>query len=326
MAASAWTLAIDFGARTTRAAVAYHGRGRIADVDAVPSVVRWHVSDTDAPRGELRAGNPWDTLRASRWQGEVAPKGRVGEAQLSLGVVEVSVADAVAAILHVLTERVVSRQGDLPPSTVVLTHPAWWSEHQLGQFGAAARKAGLGDARLVPEPVAVAGYFASDEVAVGDPIAVLDMGASTFAAAVVERTRDGFDVVGEPGRLATLGGDDFEDQVYGFLGGQLRPEDWDNLQHATEPEWRKADHQLRCQASFAISLFSWQPNRSEHAVHVPAPVGRTLSFTRQELLHLIAEDVDATVSMLADTVLRAGLDSASLDRTWLAAKRASSRW
>ena len=317
-AARAWTLAIDFGARTTRAALAYPARGRIADVDAVPSVVRWYVSDTDAPRGELRAGNPWPTLRASRWRGEVAPKGRVGEARLSLGVVEVSVADAVAAILRALTEKVVSRQGDLPPGAIVLTHPAWWSEHQLGQFGAAARKAGLAGAELVPEPVAVANYFACDDVAVGDRIAVLDMGAGTFDAAVVERTRDGFDVVGEPGRLRTLGGDDFEDRVYGFLGSQLSPGDWDNLQHASEPEWRKADHQLRGNASFAINLFSWEQNRTEHAVCVPAPVSRTLSFTRGELLHLIAEDVEATVSMLADTVYRSGVDPASLDGTLLA--------
>lgn len=318
MAARVWTLAIDFGARTTRAAVAYHGRGRIADVDAVPSVVRWHVSDTDAPRGELRAGNPWATLRASRWRGEAAPKRRVGEARLSLGVVDVSVCDAVAAILRALVERVVSAQGDLPPGAIVLTHPAWWSEHQLAQFKAAAQQAGLAGAKLVPEPVALAGYFASGQVAVGDRIAVLDMGASSFDAAVLSRTRNGFDLVGEPGVLRTVGGDDFEDRVYRFLGGQLRPEDWDNLQNAPDPEWRKADHQLRCAASFAINLLSWHQNRKEEAVRVPAPVSRTLSFTRAELLHVIAKDVDATVNMLADTVFRAGLDPASLDGIWLA--------
>jgi molecular chaperone DnaK (HSP70) len=318
VAARGWTLAIDFGARTTRAAVAYHARGRIAEADAVPSVVRWHVSDADAPRGELRAGNPWPTLRASRWRGEVAPKVRIGEARLSLGVVEVGVADAVAAILRVLTERAVSRQGDLPPGAIVLTHPAWWSEQQLGQFRAAADKAGLAGAQLLPEPVAVAGYFTSEDVSVGSRFAVLDMGASTCDAAVVERTRDGFDLAGEPGRLHTLGGDDFEDRVYQFLGGRLSAEDWENLQHASEPEWRKADHQLRGGASFAINLFSWDEDRSEHSVRVPPPVNRTLSLTRGELMDLISEGIETTVHMLADTVLRAGLDPARLDGIWLA--------
>jgi hypothetical protein len=318
MAARAWTLAIDFGARTTRAAVAYRARGRIAVVAEVPSVVRWHVSDTEAPRGELRAGHPWATLRASRWRGEVAPKGRVGETQLALGAAEVGVADAVAAILRVITEKVVSGQGDVRPDAIVLTHPAWWSEQQLGQFTAAGQKAGIASAELLPEPVAVAGYFASDEIAQGDRIAVLDMGGSTFDAAVVQRTRGGFDVVGEPGRLRSLGGDDFEDRVYRFLGGQLSPNDWDNLRHASEPEWRKADHELRSNASFAIAVFSWDHNRSEHAIHVPAPVSRTLQLTRGELLHLIAEDIKATVNMLAETVLGAGLDPARLGGVWLA--------
>jgi molecular chaperone DnaK (HSP70) len=318
MAVGAWTLAIDFGARTTRAAVAYHARGRIAVVAEVPSVVRWHVSDTEAPRGELRAGNPWATLRASRWRGEVAPKGRVGDARLALGAVDVGVVDAVAAILRVLTEKVVTDQGGLPPDAIVLTHPAWWSEQQLGQFKAAAEKGGVADAELVPEPVAIAGYFARDEIAPGERIAVLDMGGSAFGAAVVQRTRGGFDVVGEPGRLRTLGGDDFEDRVYQFLGGQLSPTDWDHLQHASEPEWRKADHELRSNASFAVALFSWDPNRSEHPIRVPAPVSHTLLLTRGELLHLIAEDVKATVNMLADTVLGAGLDPARLDGIWLA--------
>jgi molecular chaperone DnaK (HSP70) len=317
-AAEAWTLAIDFGARTTRAAVAYHARGRIAVVDAVPSVVRWHVSDSEAPRGELRAGNPWATLRASRWRGEVAPKGRVGEARLALVVAQVGVADAVAAILRVLVEKVVTGKGGLPPDAIVLTHPAWWSEQQLGQFRAAAEKGGIAGAELVPEPVAVAGYFASDEVAVGDRVAVLDMGASSFDSAVVQRAPAGFEVVGEPGRLRTLGGDDFEDRLYRFLGGQLSPSDWDNLQHASGPEWRKADHELRCSASFAIALFSWDDNRSEHAIRVRAPVNRTVRLTRGELLDLIAEDVQATVNMLAETVVGAGLDPARLGGIWLA--------
>jgi hypothetical protein len=103
MAAGAWTLAIDFGARTTRAAVVYHTRGRIAVVDAVPSVVRWHVSDTEAPPGELRAGNPWATLRASRWRGEFAPKGRVGEQRLALEIiVSLTSAGSITALVSAL--------------------------------------------------------------------------------------------------------------------------------------------------------------------------------------------------------------------------------
>ena len=181
-------------------------------------------------------------------------------------------------------------QGDVPPDAIVLTHPAWWSEQQLRQFKAAAQTAGVADAELVPEPVAASGYFASDELALGDRMAVLDMGGSAFDAAVVQRTARGFDVVGEPGRLRTLGGDDFEDRVYRFLGAQLSPNDWDNLQHASGPEWRKADHELRGNANFAIALFSWDHDRHEHAIRVPAPVGRTLLLTREELLPLIADD------------------------------------
>jgi molecular chaperone DnaK (HSP70) len=45
---------------------------------------------------------------------------------------------------------------------------------------------------------------------------------------------------------------------------------------------------------------------------------RRLLLTRGELLDLIAEDVKATVQMLADTVLGAGLDRARLDGIWLA--------
>jgi hypothetical protein len=95
-----WTLAIDFGTRTTRAAVAYLDRERIAEGPAIPSVVRWEPAEGQDPPRALRAGNPWPTRPASAWRGECAVKRHVGDERLWLDGVDLPLTDAIAAILR----------------------------------------------------------------------------------------------------------------------------------------------------------------------------------------------------------------------------------
>jgi molecular chaperone DnaK len=309
-----WALAIDFGTRTTRAAVAYLDRGRIAEVAAIPSVVRWEPAEGRAPA--LRAGNPWPTRPASAWRGECAVKRRVGDERLALDGVDLALADAIAAILREVADAATAAQDGAPPGQVLLTHPGWWSAGQVGQLQQAAAALGLPAPTLMPDPVAVAHYFAGDEIAVGGHIGVLDMGDASFDVAVLRRTRDGFELIGEPDGSRSLGGADFEDRVYRTLGRRLSPGDWYELQHSPDPAWREADRRLRSDAGWAIALFSY--GRVEYDVTVPAPVGRKLALTREQLMELIAADIEATVDRLAALIARAGLAAGDLAAICLA--------
>ena len=72
-----------------------------------------------------------------------------------------------------------------------------------GCWPSGRRRAGLGGARLVAEPVAAATYFAQvlgRDVPVGSVVVVHDFGAGTFDASVVARTAAGFEVLAVDGR------------------------------------------------------------------------------------------------------------------------------
>ena len=315
---SGWVLAIDFGTTSTAVAMAVGGRVELVEIDGaprMPSMVFWR-DGTGGHTGRLVLGEEADTLSSrAPWCLERTPKRRIGDEYLLLGEQQVRVTDAIGAILRKAAEEAVSRRGGQAPSVVRLTHPARWGAGSLDRLRQAARSAGFDAPEFVPEPVAAALHFANERLAVGEHVAVYDLGGGTFDTAVLRRTEDSFEVVGAPGGNEDLGGEDFDDRLYRHLGGQLDPEQWSKLRESRERSWSQANRVLLHEARRAKEILSKSP---DYELYVPPPVDRDLHVTAEELNGLIAADLEGTVTELERTIRGAGLAPGDLAAIYLA--------
>jgi molecular chaperone DnaK (HSP70) len=112
-----------------------------------------------------------------------------------------------------IVDRVREREGG-PADIIAIGYPANWGTHRTEAFHAALAHAGLEGSALVTEPHAAALFHAgAHEVAPGERLAVYDLGGGTFDAAVLRRTADGFELVGDPEGVEHLGGLDFDEAL-----------------------------------------------------------------------------------------------------------------
>jgi molecular chaperone DnaK len=210
---STYRLGLDLGTTFTAAAVCDGSRTEsvaLGDVAAqIPSTVFLRAD------GSLLFGD------AAVQRGVTAPerlarefKRRIGDpTALLLGGTPMSAHSLTGHLLRYAVNVVTERHGG-PPARLVLTHPANWGGYRLELLQQAVQIAGLGPAELLPEPAAAAAHFAStSRLDVGDIAAIYDLGGGTFDAAVVRRTAETFDVLGEPQGLEHLGGLDFDAAV-----------------------------------------------------------------------------------------------------------------
>src|SRR5690606_15203425 len=80
--------------------------------------------------------------------------------------------------------------------------------------------------RYTTEPEAAAVFYAHQQrVEPGALVAVYDLGGGTFDAAVLRKSADGFEILGQPEGIERLGGIDFDAAVFNHvrqaLGGKL---------------------------------------------------------------------------------------------------------
>jgi len=299
-----WILAIDFGTSYTVAAARVEGREpeviEIGGERRIPSVVLVDADRIIVGRvaDELASANPAATLRA--------PKSRLGDqVPVVLGGRPYQVVDLVSAQLaHVYEEA--TRQMGGPPDAVKLTHPAGWNRPWLNRLLDAARRAGIGEATLVPEPVAAALTFAS-EVGVddGDHIAVYDLGGGTFDTAVVASDGDGFRVVGRPGGDNTIGGELFDEILLNHIGAELPAEAWQALQVGADATWMQVAANLRKEARRAKEMLSAHPY-ADALVALPDGI-RTVRIAQATYETLITPYIEETITLLDRCIANAGL-------------------
>lgn len=212
---------VDLGTTYTAAAVAYGQRLEIVDLGTrtavVPSVV-YARDDGTLLTGEaaLRRGTT-DPVRMSR-----EFKRRMGDTTaILLGGTPYSVDALMASLLRSVVSRVSERQGE-PPTAIAIAHPANWGQYKKDLLSQAVSRADLDGATLVTEPEAAAVHYATLERLDPDSVvAVYDLGGGTFDAAVVRKTVDGFDLIGEPQGIERLGGIDFDEAVFHHVLGAL---------------------------------------------------------------------------------------------------------
>jgi molecular chaperone DnaK len=220
-----YCLGIDLGTAFVAAAVARADSVKMVALGdrsvVMPSVV--YARDdgtliTGEPAARRAVSNP------DRVASEI--KRRLGDpTPLLLGESAYSVTDLLGTLLQDVLDRVAVEQGG-PPESVMLTHPANWGPHRQNLFAEVARFAGVQNWRTVTEPEAAAAHYAATRpMAVGEVIAVYDLGGGTFDATVLGRTEAGIEVLGAPQGIERLGGADLDEAILSFVnhatGGAL---------------------------------------------------------------------------------------------------------
>src|SRR6266540_6383232 len=126
------------------------------------------------PGGGLLVGR--DAIHAAGSQPgrfEPSPKRLIDDATVLLGD-EYAIEDVLAAVLRRVAVEAHRVAGPSVPHTT-LTHPADWGEAQRGRLQEAARRAGLGTAWLVAEPVAAAAFCLRRQPVAGPHLVVFDL-------------------------------------------------------------------------------------------------------------------------------------------------------
>ena len=305
---SSYALGVDLGTTYTAAAIRRGERLEIVDLGtrnaAIPSVV-YLREDGTVLTGEaaIRRGAT-DPARLSR-----EFKRRMGDTTaILLGGAPYSVDALMAAMLRSVVATVTERQG-AAPSAIAIAHPANWGQYKKDLLDQAVRRADLDHVRLVTEPQAAAVHYASSErLEAGATVAVYDLGGGTFDAAVLRKTVDGFELLGEPEGIERLGGIDFDEAVFrhavGALGGVV-----DELD-PTDPVAQAAVSRLRDECVAAKEALS---SDTEVSIPVILPTVQTeVRLTRAEFEAMIRPALGDTLIVLRRAMRSAGLDPADL--------------
>jgi actin-like ATPase involved in cell morphogenesis len=216
-----YALGIDLGTTYTAAATFRDGRVEIANLGnraaAIPSVVLLREDET------VLTGEAADRRGLSEPERVAREfKRRLGDTTpIFVGGVPYSAEALMARLLRSVSDEVVSREGG-KPDAIAISHPANWGPYKTDLLSQAVRLAELPGATLLTEPQAAALHYASTErVEAGQVIAVYDLGGGTFDAAVLRKTGDGFEVLGEPEGIERLGGIDFDAAVFAHVARAL---------------------------------------------------------------------------------------------------------
>ncbi|MDP3842168.1 MAG: Fe-S protein assembly chaperone HscA [Oxalobacteraceae bacterium] len=122
--------------------------------------------------------------------------------------------DVSADILHTLRARAEAALGG-ELAGAVITVPAYFDDAQRQATKDAARQAGLNVLRLLNEPTAAAIAYGLDHGSEGI-FAIYDLGGGTFDISILKLSRGVFEVLATNGDAA-LGGDDFDQRIYGWI-------------------------------------------------------------------------------------------------------------
>ncbi|MBB5808525.1 actin-like ATPase involved in cell morphogenesis [Saccharothrix ecbatanensis] len=296
-------LSVDLGTSNTVAVLAAHGRPpRVVEVDGSATMPSAVYCEED---GTLVVGR--DAERRARLDParfEPNPKRRVDDGVLLLGDNVVPVTDALAAVLRRVLDETNRQLGGESLDEIRLTHPAQWGLTRRNVLLSAARLSGAkGEVVLVPEPVAAASHYAS--LAVGQALAVYDLGAGTFDVAIVGATQNGFTVLAEDG-LQDLGGLDVDQALLEHVGRQVSHRDPAAWQRLLRPE-STADRRARRALQEDVRAAKESLSRHAHTeVPMPEPFEDVL-VNRSDLEALVRPSMMRSVELLESTIRSTGM-------------------
>ncbi len=306
-----YSLGVDIGTTFTAAAIS-DDRGVVELITlggrtaAIPSVIVLRES------GELLVGDVAES-RSSIDPTRVARefKRRLGDpTPLILGGTPYSPQALTSALIRHVYEFTVRRMGE-PPQSVVITHPASYSDYRLDLLHVAAVEAGIAQPILVSEPRAAAAHYESRaNVLPGETIAVYDFGGGTFDIALMEHVEGGFRLIGTPVGVDSLGGSDFDVAVLQHVNDRVDGA-LDSLDSSDESNLALLAR-LRRDCRDAKETLS-----SDQDATIPVFIGGTtqqITVTREDFERLIRPRVSETFVALRRAVDGAGITLDDIDR------------
>ncbi|MDG6106555.1 Hsp70 family protein [Dactylosporangium aurantiacum] len=304
-------LGIDFGTSNTVAMVRTpDSRMRPLLFDGSPLLPSALYFNTD---GKVLVGRDAErNARLDPARFEPNPKRRIDDGEVFIGDHPMPVPRLFAHVLSLVNTEA-RRQLGAAPDEVRMTHPARWGERRRSALVEAARISGLGNPRLIAEPVGAASYFTAvlgSAVPVGRSLAIYDLGGGTFDATVVRRTQSGFEVLAEDG-LPDVGGLDFDHAIVEHLGkvySQSHAEKWSSIANPADANARRQRRLLYEDVRGAKEMLS---RTASTDIHLPA-LEVDAHLTREELEGLVKPYLERTVSCLRRAIESARLQPKDL--------------
>jgi molecular chaperone DnaK (HSP70) len=285
-------LSIDLGTSTTTAVVRRpDGATVTVQFDGDPLLPSGVCA---VPGGRIVTGRDAHTLADTHPDRfEPAPKRRIGGEAVALGHRDYPADELVAAVLG----RVLDEIGGVP-GRVVLTFPAGWGPERRMVLVEAARRLGVTDPMLLPEPIAAARFVNSLHpcaVPVGRTTVVYDLGAGTFDATVLRRTPHGFTQLATE-ELPDAGGQDIDAALVAHVtAGGGAP-----THRLVRDRVRAAKERLSRETSTTVDL-----------------ADRVVPLTRQQVEALARPVLDRTVAATRAALVAAGPPATRLAAVFL---------
>jgi hypothetical protein len=303
--AAGFRLGIDFGTSHTVAVLRWpDGRAKPLLFDGSPLLPSAVYLDAT---GHLLVGrDALDSARMDPSRLEPNPKRRIDDGSVLLGDRGLPVADVIGAVLGVVGTEAYRTAGGRP-AVVTVTCPAAWGAPRRRVLLDAAVRAGLGNVRMVEEPVAAATYFAQVlgyRMPAGSAVVVYDFGGGTFDVSLVERTAGGFRTRAVDGR-DDIGGLDLDEalvQRIGSVYGPRNPDGWRRLAEPTTTAERRERRLFREDIRIVKERLSRHPTAD---LHLPG-MELDAHVTREEFEALARPLLDQTVWLTARVAGHAG--------------------
>jgi len=216
-------------------------------------------------------------------------------------------------LLRWVVDHIEERSGETLTHTVI-THPANWGEYRRDFLRQAVEWADIDSWAPLTEPEAAAIHYATRErVDPGDTVAVYDLGGGTFDAAILRRTAVGFEIVGEPHGIESLGGIDLDQAIFNHVTSQLSGEM--STLDVDDPAAKSALQRLRSECETAKIALS---SETDTTIPVILPGAHaSIRLTRDEFEDLVRHTLRDTVTALERTLASAGVEPHDLTKVLL---------
>lgn len=308
-----YALGIDLGTTFSAAGLTQDGRTEIISLGnraaTIPSVVVLR-SDGEVLIGDAAVRR--STTEPMRTAREF--KRRLGDpTPLLLGGTPYGAEALMAHLLAGMVRQVVEQQGE-QPDQIVVSHPANYGPYKLDLLEQAVRMAEIGKVSFIPEPVAAAMHYTQRErIEPGQIVAVYDFGGGTFDAALLRKTADGFDQLGEPEGIERLGGIDFDEAIFAHVVQAIGPA-WQALDPA-DPATLAAVSRLRDDCREAKEGLSLD---TDATIPVMLPNVQTeVRITRSEFEEMIRPRIHETIAALMRAIRSANIDTTGIAKILL---------
>ncbi|MEU8079970.1 Hsp70 family protein [Catellatospora citrea] len=266
-----------------------------ANAYTVPAVLRVAADGAFSVGDQVAEGPMVDGHRIAR--GFVQ---RVGDDVPQLVAGEPCLPHTLTAVLADWAVERAQAQTGHRPEHLAISHPAAWGEHRRGLLRRALWDTGLGEATLLPVPVAAATAHLGHESG-GRTLAVLSMCGNGFETSVVRRTPTGFTMPGCRQGVDPLGGDDFDEALAELVRARLTREF--GRGYLQDPQIRLALLDLQSACAKARPAFT---TAAQTEVLVPLPLGLTAVPVGRAAF---GEAVRPMLLLLVDTLLRTVRDA-----------------